>query len=79
MLWIALAIGLPVELRLPGFAVLCHIQSAFGIAGKVAECGTHQQLIDLRGRCANTWMKSIPSASTEREAQMMTERAEMLQ
>ena len=47
-------------------------------AGKVAECGTHQELIELQGRYASMWRKQIRAATAEREAQLMTERAEKL-
>ena len=47
-------------------------------AGKVAECGTHDELLALKGRYASMWKKQIRAATAEREAQKMTERAEKL-
>ena len=47
-------------------------------SGKVAERGTHQELLDLKGRYASMWRKQIRAQQAAAEAKVLTDRAEQL-
>ncbi|OJD22016.1 hypothetical protein ACJ73_06641 [Blastomyces percursus] len=46
--------------------------------GQVAECGTHEQLLSLKGRYASMWRKQIRAQRAAAEAQVLQDRAERL-
>lgn len=45
-------------------------------SGKVAESGTHQELLELKGRYASMWRKQIRAQKAAAEAKILTDRAE---
>lgn len=47
-------------------------------AGKVAESGTHSELLNLKGRYASMWRKQIRAQKVAEEAQGLADRAEKL-
>ena len=47
-------------------------------AGKVAECGTHNELLEAKGQYANMWRKQIRAQKAAEEAKVLTDRAEQL-
>lgn len=47
-------------------------------AGKVAESGTHSELLKIKGRYANMWRKQIRAQRVAEEAQDLADRAEKL-
>ena len=47
-------------------------------AGKVAESGTHSELLNLKGRYASMWRKQIRAQKVAEEAQDLADRAEKL-
>ena len=47
-------------------------------AGQVAESGTHDQLLALKGRYANMWRKQIRAQKAAEQAKVATDRAEQL-
>ena len=47
-------------------------------AGKVAESGTHSELLNLKGRYASMWHKQIRAQKVAEEAQGLADRAEKL-
>lgn len=46
--------------------------------GQVAESGTHQELLDLKGRYASMWRKQIRAQKAAAEAQVLQDRAERI-
>jgi ABC-type transport system involved in Fe-S cluster assembly fused permease/ATPase subunit len=46
--------------------------------GQVAESGTHQELLDLKGRYASMWRKQIRAQKAAAEAQVLQNRAERI-
>ncbi len=48
-------------------------------AGQVAESGTHEQLLALRGRYASMWRKQIRAQKAAKEVKVLLDRAEQLQ
>ena len=47
-------------------------------AGKVAEHGTHEELLALKGRYANMWKKQIRAQKIAEEAKVLSDRAEQI-
>lgn len=47
-------------------------------AGKVAERGTHEELLALKGRYASMWRKQIRAQKAAEEAKVLSDRAEQL-
>ncbi|KAL8831896.1 MAG: hypothetical protein Q9191_000609 [Dirinaria sp. TL-2023a] len=47
-------------------------------AGKVAERGTHEELLSMKGRYANMWRKQIRAQKAAEEAKVLRDRAEQL-
>lgn len=47
-------------------------------AGKVAERGTHEELLALKGRYASMWRKQIKAQKAAEEAKVLSDRAEQL-
>ena len=47
-------------------------------SGKVVECGTHNELLDLKGRYANMWRKQIRAQKAAEEAKVLSDRAAQL-
>ena len=47
-------------------------------SGKVAEVGTHNELLELKGRYASMWRKQIRAQRAAAEAKVLTDRAEQL-
>ena len=47
-------------------------------AGQVAESGTHNELLALKGRYANMWRKQIRAQKAAEEAKVLSDRAEQL-
>jgi len=47
-------------------------------AGKVAESGTHDQLLELKGRYASMWRKQIRAQKAAEQAKVATDRAKQL-
>ena len=47
-------------------------------AGKVAESGTHDQLLSLKGRYASMWRKQIRAQKAAEQAKVLSDRAEQL-
>ena len=47
-------------------------------AGKVAEVGTHNDLLELKGRYASMWRKQIRAQRAAAEAKVLSDRAEQL-
>ncbi len=47
-------------------------------AGRVAESGTHEELLALRGRYASMWRKQIRAQKAAEEAKVLSDRAEQL-
>ena len=47
-------------------------------AGKVAERGTHEDLLSLKGRYASMWRKQIRAQKAAEEAKVLSDRAEQL-
>ena len=47
-------------------------------AGKVAEKGTHEELLSMKGRYANMWRKQIRAQKAAEEAKVLSDRAEQL-
>ena len=47
-------------------------------AGKVAERGTHEELLSLKGRYASMWRKQIRAQKAAEEAKVLSDRAEQL-
>lgn len=47
-------------------------------AGKVAESGTHDELLKIKGRYASMWRKQIRAQRAAEQAKVLSDRAEML-
>ncbi|KAL8735325.1 MAG: hypothetical protein Q9166_000870 [cf. Caloplaca sp. 2 TL-2023] len=47
-------------------------------SGQVVECGTHEELLALRGRYASMWRKQIRAQKAAEEAKLLSDRAEQL-
>lgn len=47
-------------------------------SGKVAESGTHEELLNQRGRYASMWRKQIRAQKAAEEAKVLSDRAEQL-
>lgn len=47
-------------------------------AGQVAECGTHEELLSLKGRYASMWRKQIRAQKAAEVAKVLSDRAQQL-